>query len=110
GVRYEYVTVPVLSRAQKYGALADVPGVITFREPQPGKKDWSPSVGFAYSPGKSVNWAIRGGFSRAFDMPYGNLAANSAPAFYGTSKSVDTSSNAPGFLAGGGLNGVSGAL
>lgn len=53
GVRYEFVTVPVLSRAQQYSAIADVPGVITFREPQPRKTDWSPRIGFAYSPGKS---------------------------------------------------------
>jgi len=52
GVRYEYVTVPVLSRAQQYSSIADVPGVITFREPRPTGNDWSPSIGFAYSPGK----------------------------------------------------------
>ncbi len=83
GVRYEYVTVPVLSRAQQYSSIADVPGVITFREPQPGKNDWSPSLGFAYSPGTRGVWAIRGGFNRTFDMPYANLSANTAPAFYG---------------------------
>ncbi len=110
GVRYEYVTVPVLSRAQRLDAIADVPGVITFREPQPGVNDWSPSLGFAYSPGKSGVWAIRGGFSRAFDTPYGNLAANSAPAFYGSELFADLNSNAPNFLASGGLNRTSGLL
>src|ERR1019366_2755192 len=29
GVRYEYVTVPILSRAQQLSSIADVPGVIT---------------------------------------------------------------------------------
>lgn len=110
GVRYEYVTVPVLSRAQQYSSIADVPGVITFREPQSRRTDWSPRLGFAYSPGKNGVWAIRGGFSRSFDMPYGNLAANTAPAFYGSSVGVNVTSNTPGFLANGGLNGVSGAL
>ena len=110
GVRYEYVAVRVISRAQTYGSIADLPGVITFREPIPHGTDWSPSVGFAYSPGRNGVWAIRGGFSRAFDMPYGNLAANTAPAFYGSGLNVDTSSNAPGFLANGGLNRTSGLL
>ena len=110
GIRYEYVAVPVISRAQRLGSIADVLGVIAFREPKPSGTDWSPSVGFAYSPGKNGVWAIRGGFSRAFDMPYGNLAANSAPAFYGTGLSVNTSSNAPNFLANGGLIPTSGLL
>ena len=110
GVRYEYVTVPVLSRAQQYSAIADVPGVIAFREPQPGKMEWSPRIGFAYSPGRSGVWAIRGGFSRAYDLPYANLAANTAPLFYGTSVGVNINSNTAGFLAGGGLNGTSSAL
>jgi hypothetical protein len=108
GLRYEYVTVPVMSRAQQYSAIADVPGVLTFREPQPGKNDWAPSVGFAYSPGKSGVWAIRGGFSRSFDMPYTNLTANTPPAFYGVSLGADVGSNAPDFLKNGGLTGAPG--
>src|SRR5207302_10101097 len=60
--------------------------------------------------GRSGLWAIRGGFSRSFDMPYGNLSANTAPAFYGGSVGVNVFANAPGFLANGGLNGISGAL
>jgi Carboxypeptidase regulatory-like domain/TonB dependent receptor len=110
GARYEYVTVPVLSRAQQYSSIADVPGVIAFREPQPRKNDWSPSLGFAYSPGKGGIWAIRGGFNRTFDMPYTNLSANTAPAFYGNTVGVNINSNTPGFLASGGLNRTSAAL
>jgi hypothetical protein len=110
GVRYEFVTVPLASRAQRYSAIADVPGVITFHEPQPSKADWSPRVGFAYSPGKNGVWAIRGGFGRSFDMPYTNIALNTLPAFYGGLSSVNPTSNAPNFLAGSGLNVPSGAL
>src|SRR4029077_4163081 len=110
GVGYEYVTVPVLSRAQQNSSIADVPGVITFREPQPGKNDWSPSFGFAYSPGKDGVWAIRGGFSRTFDMPYAKLSANTAPAFYGNAVGVNINNSSPNFLANGGLNGISSAL
>ena len=103
GLRYEYVTVPVASRAQQYSAIADVPGVISFNTPQPGKNDWSPRVGFAYSPGHSQVWTIRGGFARVFDNPYGNLAANAAPEYYQTTENVNPLSNAPNFLAAGGL-------
>lgn len=110
GVRYEYVTVPVMSRTQRFSSIADVPGVITFSEPQPRKTDWSPRLGFAYSPGKSGVWSIRGGFSRAFDMPSTNIASNTVPAFYGGSVGVNINSNAPAFLTNGGLSGISGAL
>jgi hypothetical protein len=102
GVRYEFVTVPVAARAQKYSAAFSVPGVITFGEPQPTKNDWSPRIGFTYSPGSGGIWSIRGGFSRAFDMPYANIASNTLPTFYGAVKnSTPGTSN---FLASGGLN------
>ena len=110
GVRYEFVTVPLASRAQSYSAIADVPGVITFHEPQPSKTDWSPRLGFAYSPGKDGVWVIRGGFGRSFDMPYTNIALNTLPAFYGGVANVNVNSNAPDFLANGGLNKPSSAL
>ena len=108
GLRYEYVAVPLLARAQRLSSIADVAGGLTFHEPQPSGKDWSPRIGFAYSPGKNGLWVIRGGFSRAFDMPYANIAFNTAPLFYGTSRSV-TSSTA-NFLANGGLKDPAGIL
>ncbi len=103
GIRYELVTVPVGDRAQQYSAIADVPGVINFNTPQYGKNDWAPRLGFAYSPGRNSAWSIRGGISRAFDNPYGNIATNEAPAYYQTTENVNLSSNAPNFLANGGL-------
>ncbi|HEV2198721.1 MAG TPA: TonB-dependent receptor [Bryobacteraceae bacterium] len=110
GVRYEYVTVPVMSRMQQFSAPANVPGVIAFNEPQPTKDDWSPRVGFAYSPGTGGVWSIRGGFSRAFDVPFANSASNTAPAFYGSQASVNVNAASPNFLGGGGLTGASDAL
>lgn len=110
GVRYEYVTVPVMSRMQRFSSIADVPGVITFNEPQPTKDDWSPRLGFAYSPGSSGVWSIRGGFSRAFDMPFTNVAVNTAPAFYGSNVSLNPNVTTSSFLAGGGITGTSGLL
>jgi Carboxypeptidase regulatory-like domain/TonB dependent receptor len=110
GVRYEYVTVPVLSRAQQFSSIANLPGVLTFQEPKPTGNDWSPRVGFAYSPGKSGVWSIRGGVSRAFDMPYVNIAANTALEFYGSSASVNPTVPISSFLANGGIPLTSGIL
>ncbi|MBZ5609557.1 MAG: carboxypeptidase regulatory-like domain-containing protein [Acidobacteriia bacterium] len=110
GVRYEYVTTPVASRTQIYSAPANVPGGITFGRPYFSPNDWSPRVGFAYSPGKNQMWVIRGGFSRSFALDYGNLAANTVPAFFQTTQDVNLASNAPNFLANGGLNGGGGTL
>ena len=110
GVRYEFVTVPIMSRAQQYSAIADVPGVISFTQPQPTKNNWAPRVGFAWSPGTSGTWSVRGGFSMAYDMPFTNIAANTAPEFYGSAVTISPSANTPNFLANGGITGVSGLL
>ncbi len=105
GLRYEYVTMPVGSRAQQYSAIADVPGVITFNKPHFSPNDWSPRLGFAYSPGRSGVWSVRGGVSRSFDVTYINLNQNAAPAYYMTTNDVDPSVSIPNFLANGGLTG-----
>ena len=110
GLRYEYVTMPIASRTQIYSAPANVPGGITFGRPRFSPNDWSPRIGFAYSPGSSNRWVIRGGVSRSFDLTYANLTANAAPAFFQTTQDVDLQSNAPGFLAGGALPGISPGL
>jgi hypothetical protein len=103
GLRYEIVTVPVASRAQQYSAIADVPGVISFNKPKISKNDWSPRIGFAYSPGKSGNWAIRGGIGRSFDLSYTNLSENANPAFYQVTQDVNPAQPVSNFLANGGL-------
>lgn len=112
GVRYDYVTVPIMSRMQDLSALANVPGVITFNQPQPTMNNWSPRLGFAWSPGSSGQWSIRGGFSRAFDMPFTNIATNTAPEFYGSAVTLNINPAAPqqSFLADGGLTTPSGLL
>jgi hypothetical protein len=105
GVRYEYVTMPIASRAQSYSSPASVPGGITFNQPGFSPNDWSPKIGFAYSPGSSASWVIRGGFSRSFDLTYANLTANAAPPYYLTTQDVDLSANSPNFLKNGALTG-----
>ena len=108
GLRYEYDTMPVASRYQKFSAVASVPGVFNVGEPKFGPNDWSPRVGFAYSPGAAGTWVVRGGFSKAFDFTYANLTSNSAPPYFQQTNDVQSSST--GFLANGGLSGSAVAL
>ncbi len=103
GLRYEYVTVPVASRAQQFSAVANVPGGITFGNPKVSKNDWSPRFGFAYSPGKDQKWVIRGGIGRSFDLPYANLSVNANPAYYQVTQDVNNTNPVSNFLANGGL-------
>ncbi|MEO7144916.1 MAG: carboxypeptidase regulatory-like domain-containing protein, partial [Bryobacteraceae bacterium] len=105
GLRYEFLTVPIATRAQKLSAVADVPGVITFAAPQPAH-NWAPRLGFAYSPGTSGVWSIRGGIGIAGDNTYSNMNINGEPAFYQTTQNVALGTPVPGFLAAGGLPGV----
>ena len=103
GIRYEYVQIPVGSRYQEASAIASVPGVITFATPKTSPNDWSPRLGFAWSPGKSGVWSIRGGVSRSFDNTYINLNQNASPAYFATTLDCPDSCAATSFLAGGGL-------
>jgi hypothetical protein len=103
GLRYEYLTVPVASRAQKYNSAADVPGLIQFREPKSSKNDWAPRIGLAYSPGTSGRTSIRAGFGISYDQFYNNLAINEKPPYYQATYTSDPTSNSPNFLANGGL-------
>lgn len=106
GLRFEYATIPVGSRAQQYSSNADVPGVISFNTPQAGKNDWSPRAGFAYSPGTDAKWSIRGGVGRSFDNTYIALNENAAPAFYQTTQDLNSAAPLSNFLANGGLIGI----
>ena len=105
GVRYEYVTVPVGSRAQQYSSIASVPGVISINAPQSQNNEWSPRIGFAYSPGKDGKWSIRGGVGRSYDNTYINLNQNAAPPFYQTTVDVNPAAPVSNFLQNGGLAG-----
>jgi hypothetical protein len=117
GMRYEFTSVPVGARFQKFNAAASVPGLINFTEPQPQYKNFAPRIGFAYSPGTSGNTSIRGGFGMAYDVLYDNLGILSfPPQFSGTCDVVggtQTSTcfwNSGTFLAGGALPAGPGTL
>ncbi len=105
GVRYEYVTMPIASRYQSFSAQASVPGLLNVARPYFSPNDWSPRIGFAYSPGNNGVWSIRGGFSRAFNPTYANLTSNAAPPFFQQTNDVNIDSPTAGFLASGGLPG-----
>jgi hypothetical protein len=109
GLRYEYVTVPVGSRAQRLSSIADVPGVIAFRSPKSDKNNWAPRLGFAYTPGTDGKWSIRGGVSMSYDNTYINLAQNASPAYYQTTLDVNGNQPVSNFLANGGLKGSASA-
>ena len=106
GLRYEYVTVPVGSRAQQFSSIANVPGVISFNAPQAGKNDWGPRIGFAYSPGKDGVWSIRGGVARTYDFTYINLNQNASPPYYQTTSDVNAAHPVTNFLGNGGISGA----
>jgi len=104
GIRYEYVTVPVVSRYQSFSAAANYPGLLTFGVPQSQKNNWAPRVGFAYSPGKSGDWTIRAGFGINYDQTYNNLNINAKPGYFQQTEDVpDLTVQTPNFLAKGGL-------
>jgi hypothetical protein len=105
GLRYEYTSTPYGWTQQALNSVADVPGLVTFASPTAPKKDFMPRVGFAYSPGRSGNTSIRGGFGLGYDVLYDNIGTLSRPPQIGST--IDCPNNAAcptgGFLAGGGI-------
>jgi hypothetical protein len=106
GLRYEYLTVPVASRAQALNSAASVPGLIEFREPRSTKNNWAPRIGLAWSPGTSGKTSVRAGFGVSYDQFYNNLATNEKPPYYQATYTTDPTANTPNFLANGGLPNV----
>jgi hypothetical protein len=100
GVRYEFQSVPWVTKQQGLDALASVPGLINFNVPQPQKKNFGPHFGFAYAPNSKTS--VRGGFAIGFDQLRDNLAENTAPPDIAITEDVGTSTPTP-FLASGAL-------
>jgi hypothetical protein len=102
GARYEYMTVPYSERLQTENSIANVPGVITFGEPQPQKNAIMPRLGIAYSPGTDGKTSIRAGFGMFYDVLYDNQGLLTLPPE--ANHTVDVGGNpGSGFLAGGGI-------
>lgn len=102
GIRYEYNGVAKSMKEFALNSIADVPGVLVFRAPEPSKNNWAPRVGFAYSPGSSGKTSIRGGFGMAYDQIFDNVGTNARPPQ--ATSTVDVTGNpGSGFLATGGI-------
>ncbi len=114
GIRYEWTGITEGEALQSLNQAASVPGLVSFAKPVAPKKDFAPRVGFAWSPGKSGNTSVRGGFGMAYDVLYDNIGILSLPPQL--SGTVDCPGPAPcpqsgGFLASGGIPpGASGAV
>ena len=111
GVRYERTTLPYGERLQTANSISNVPGLITFGEPQPQNLNFEPRVGIAWSPGRSGNTSVRAGFGMNYDKLFDNLGILSMPPQF--QQTVDVGGN-PGsnFLKNGGIpnNASSGPL
>ena len=102
GLRYEYQTIPYSERLQTENAIANVPGLITFGEPQPQSNAIMPRVGIAYSPGKDGKTSIRAGFGMFYDVLYDNQGLLTLPPE--ANHTVDVAGlPQSGFLANGGI-------
>src|ERR1041384_2231286 len=112
GLNYAYQEVPFSAKQQTLNSIANVPGLITFGEPQSQKKNFAPRVGFAYSPDYKSGWlhtlfgdsgksSIRAGFSMAYDVIFDNLYILSLPPQF--NQTIDLDPGIPNFFANGAI-------
>jgi hypothetical protein len=67
GARYEFVGLPAFEKLQRFNSAADVPGVLTFRNPKAQTTAFAPTIGLAYAPGLVKNSVFRAGFGMNYD-------------------------------------------
>lgn len=123
GLRYDYASVPFGERDQNLNSSSGVQGLISWQEPRAPKNEFSPRVGFAWSPDQDRNWSVRAGATMAYDVLYDNLGINTilngaAPQLGATvdrSQATEALLGVPGgivtnFLADGGIPAGTGAF
>ncbi len=103
GVKYAYVTIPKAQNLQAFNSVADVPGLITFRQPESQKTAFAPLVGIAWSPGIVKNSVLRAGFGMNYDTTYNALSLPSVPPGTVTSYISPTLTFVPGFFGTGAI-------
>ena len=103
GVKYSYVTIPKTLTLQGLNSIADVPGVLTFHEPETQKTAFGPLIGIAWSPGFVKNTVFRAGFGMNYDTTYLASAIPSIPPGVVTTVFSNTLSLVPGFFGFGGI-------
>jgi hypothetical protein len=87
---------------QTDNSIANVPGLITFGQPQPQGNAFMPRIGIAYSPGTSGTTSIRAGFGIYYDVLYDNQGLLTLPPE--ANHTIDVGGeNLTGFLASGGI-------
>lgn len=79
GLRYEYVSIPKTLQLQGLNSVADVPGTLTFREPNTQKTGFAPRVGVAFAPSMMRNSVIRAGFGMNYDAQVWSSILPSVP-------------------------------
>ena len=79
GLRWERTTVPATMQLQTLNAISSVPGVINFKEPGVGNKNFAPRLGVAYSPGTKGTTSIRAGIGMAYDVIFDNVGSTAYP-------------------------------
>jgi hypothetical protein len=107
GLRWEFTSVPYSTRSQSLNSISNVPGLISFNEPQPQYKNFAPRIGVAYSPGSSGKTSIRAGFGMNYDVLYDNIGILDLPPQLSTTVDLLTfnpNNLGPNFLANGGIS------
>jgi hypothetical protein len=103
GLRYQFSSVPNGLKLQALNSIADVPGLLSFREPESQKTNFAPRVGIAWSPGMLRGSVFRAGFGMNYDALFGTVGVPSVPPGITTTVIGETVTYLPGFLFGGAL-------
>ncbi|MDT4954407.1 MAG: hypothetical protein QOJ02_2545 [Acidobacteriota bacterium] len=115
GLRYEFLTTPRDAALQQLNSIADVPGVISFNVPKTDRNNFSPRVGFAYSPEFKNRWgsiisgrrgqsSIRANFGMNYYETYQNLYLLNLPPQFQQEVSASAQNYQAPFLQNGGVS------